>query len=206
MMPQTLEEQIDSGVKSLKSDGVVAYPTDTVYGLGANAFSSQGIDRIFQIKGRPRNMAMPLLIANKEELSRVAINIPKIVNTIVEHFWPGALTIILEKSPDISDMVSRESTIAVRLPNHPVPIALINGLGSPITGTSANFSSEPPATTSDDVRKTLGHKLDCIIDEGPRPYGVESTILDLTTPSPRIVREGAITRQAIEKVCKSALP
>ena len=138
-------------------------------------------------------------------MSQIAINIPDIVNIVAKYFWPGALTIILEKSPRVSRMISSKSTIAVRVPNHPVPIGLINGIGAPITGTSANISSNPAATTSDEVRKALGHRLDQTIDQGAEPLGIESTILDLTTPSPRILREGAISKQTIEKACNLIL-
>ncbi|MBI2936028.1 MAG: threonylcarbamoyl-AMP synthase [Chloroflexi bacterium] len=193
---------VTEAVSLVRQGGVVAYPTDTVYGLGADAFNEAAIEKVFAIKGRPLGMPLPLLLASAEELGQVTSETPPLVASLAARFWPGALTLVLPKGPRVpAALASRGWTVGVRVPDHPVPRELVRRLGSPITGTSANRSGGPEATTEEDVRRQLGGLVDLIIVGGPRPRGVTSTVLDLTGPAPRIVRAGAIPKEALEEVC-----
>jgi L-threonylcarbamoyladenylate synthase len=160
----------------------------------------QAVARIYAVKSRPQNMALPLLVASTAQISEVAQRIPSVAWRLIEHFWPGALTIVLPRSEAVPPIVTGgEATVAVRIPAHPVPIALIEGLGTPIIGTSANLSGRPSPLTAEEVRSQLGNKVDLIIDGGRCP-GQESTIVDVTGETPVILRPGAISREEIEQV------
>jgi L-threonylcarbamoyladenylate synthase len=198
-----MEKLVERAIRILKNGGIVAFPTDTIYGLGANAFDEDAVLRIYEAKIRPRNFALTLLLADTSQIKLVAESIPKMAWKLAEKFMPGALTIVLNKSMAVSNMITGEgNTVAVRIPNHPVPIALVKGLGAPITGTSANISGGNNPLTAEDVFKQLRYRVDMIIDGGRCPIGVSSTVLDLTTNPPKIIREGAISRDQIESVCK----
>ena len=198
-----MEKLVERAIRILKNGGIVAFPTDTIYGLGANAFNEDAVLRIYEAKVRPRNFALTLLLADTSQIKLVAENIPKMAWKLAEKFMPGALTIVLNKSMAVSNMITGEgNTVAVRIPNHPVPIALVKGLGAPITGTSANISGGNNPLTAEDVFKQLRYRVDMIIDGGRCPIGVSSTVLDLTTNPPKIIREGAISRDQLKSVCK----
>ena len=199
---QALEEQVNRAIVILKRGGIVAYPTDTVYGLGAGMTSLSAVERIFEVKSRPKGMALPLLVADGEQIRQVARSIPEAAWRLVEEFMPGALTIVLPKSSSVPDIITGGGlTIAVRIPNHPVPLALIRGLGKPIVGTSANLSGHPSPLTAAEVRAQIGDRVDLIIDGGKCPGGIESTVVDLTTETPIIRRAGAIPLELLRHVC-----
>ena len=202
-----LQRAIDEAVSILRRKGVVAFPTDTLYGLGADAFCEQAVSRVYDIKGRSGDMALPVLLGSTQDLQKVAINITDMAWMLVEHFWPGPLTLILEKSPQVHPIVTGgRDSVAVRMPDHHVPLTLVRELGSPVTGTSANPSGGPDPVTADDVRLLLGEKVDYIVDGGPATEGSPSTILDLTTrTNPRIVRLGAITHDTLQSFCSTPL-
>jgi len=185
----------------------VAFPTDTLYGLGADAFCEQAVSRVYDIKGRSGDMALPVLLGSTQDLKKVAINITDMAWKLVEHFWPGPLTLILEKSPQVHSIVTGgRDSVAVRMPDHYVPLTLVQELGSPVTGTSANPSGGPDPVAAVDVRRLLGEKVDYVVDGGPATRGSPSTILDLTTrTNPRIVRLGAITHDALQPFCSTPL-
>ena len=194
--------QIEKGISILKQGGLVAFPTDTVYGLGACADNEQAIARVYQVKERPRTMALPLLLAHTSQISEVACPVPPIAWLLTDKFLPGALTIVLYKSNSVLDIVSGGgNTVAVRIPAHPVPVALAEDLG-PIVGTSANLSGKPSALTADEVRSQFGDKIDFVIDGGRCPGGRESTIVDVTGEVPVVLREGAISREELREVCE----
>ena len=197
-----IQEQIDRGVSILKQGGIVAYPTDTVYGLGACAGLPQAVEKVYKIKERPRNMPLPLLLADVSQITELAESVPPVAWSLIHSFLPGALTLVLYKSSSVPDIISGGgATIAVRIPAHPVPVALVEGLGTPIVGTSANLSGKPSPLTAEEVCSQLGDKVDLIIDGGRCPGGKESTVVDVTRGKPVILREGAITLEQIREIC-----
>lgn len=197
-----MDDQIKQAIEALKKGGIVAFPTDTVYGLGASAFDEEAVAKVYRAKKRPCHLALPLLLGDVSQIADVARDVPEIAWRLAERFLPGALTLVLHKTPSVSSLITGGGEkVAVRVPDHPIPIALIEGLGAPITGTSANLSGNPSPLTADEVYRQMGDRVDLIIDGGRCPAGVSSTVIDLTGESPRILREGAISREEIEMVC-----
>ncbi len=198
----SIKEQISSGIAILKSGGLVAFPTDTVYGLGASSGISRAVERVYKVKQRPENLALPLLLAEPSQISEVASYVSPVAWLLIRKFLPGALTIVLPSSKSVSRIITGGAkTIAVRIPAHPLAIALIQGVGMPIIGTSANLSGWPSALTADEVRSQFGDKIDLVIDGG-RCLGRESTIVDVTGKVPSVLREGAISREELKEVCE----
>lgn len=194
----SVQKQVEEAISILKEGGIVAFPTDTVYGLGASISIPQAVERVYEVKERPKNMPLPLLLADKSQISEVAEPVPPIAWLLAERFWPGALTIVLFKSKSVPDIVTGGGkTVAIRIPAHPTPIALIQGVGTPIVGTSANLSGKPSALTAEEVHAQLDGKVDLIIDGGRCLGGKESTIVDLTGETPLILREGAISQEEL---------
>ena len=199
-----IQRQVDRGISILKLGGIVAFPTDTVYGLGACANLHQAVERVYQVKERPRNMALPLLLAYILQISEVAEPVPPIAWLLAHTFLPGALTIVLHKSNSVPDIITGGGiTVAVRIPAHPIPVALADGLGVPIVGTSANLSGKPSVLTADKVYSQFGDKIDLVIDGGRCPGGRESTIVDVTGETLVVLREGAISGEELKRVCGS---
>ena len=192
---------VDEVVEVLRNGGVAAIPTDTVYGLAAHGLDAAAVDRVFEVKGRPRGMAVPLLLADAGDLSRCCVDVPDSALSLAAALWPGALTLVIRRSDAVPDAVSAgRDTVAVRVPDHPVPREIARRLGSPITGTSANRSGLPPATTAAEVREQVGDSVDYVLDGGSVCSGVPSTVLDLTGPEPVMVRPGAVCAEAIAEV------
>jgi len=197
-----IQKQVERGILILKQGGIVAYPTDTVYGLGACIGIRQAVERIYQVKERPRDIALPLLIADTAQISEVAETVPPDAWLLIRRFMPGALTVVLNKSEAVPDVVTAGgTTIAVRIPDHPVPVALIQGVGTPIIGTSANLSGRPSPLTAGEVHLQFGDNIDLIIDGGRCSGSRESTIVDVTGKIPVILREGAISREELMQAC-----
>jgi L-threonylcarbamoyladenylate synthase len=196
-----LSSQIQEAVRVLRKGGLVAYPTDTVYGLGASMESSQAVERIFAAKSRPRHMALPLLVGSVEQIESLTDRISPAAKCMIDAFLPGALTLVLRASNLVpAYLTTKEGTIALRIPGHPVPVALIEGVGTAIVGTSANVSGNPSPVTAEEVRLQLGDKVDFIID-GSGCGGKESTIVDVTGDSVIVLRVGAVSKDEIERVC-----
>ena len=201
-LPSDIKRQIREGISILKQGGVIALPSDTVYGLGASANIHQAVERVYEVKKRPRHMPLSIFLAHMSQISDVAELIPPVAWLLAEKFLPGALTLVLHKSKSVPDIVTAGgTTVAVRIPAHPVPIALVEGLGMPVLGTSANQSGKPSALTADEVYSQLGDKIDLVIDGGQCPGGRESTIVDVTGETPIVLREGAIALRDLEEVC-----
>ena len=197
-----LQNQVRTAVSLLKDGGVISVPTDTLYGLAASAFEEGAVERLFRIKGRPQNAALPLLLADPADMTSYAVDVPEVAWRLAELFWPGPLTLVLRKAEKVPNVVTGgASTVAVRVPDHAVPRAIVRGLGAPITGTSANRTGMPGLTTADAVLAELDGEIDYVVDGGRCPLGTASTVLDISGPSTRIVREGAVSRQEIEEVC-----
>jgi L-threonylcarbamoyladenylate synthase len=196
------QPEIDQALRILKEGGVVAFPTDTVYGLGADAFNASAVVRIYDIKDRPRDKQLPLLIADAGALPGLAGPIPPIAWFLAGRFWPGGLTLVLPRAHSLPDHLAQGPTIAVRLPAHPVCLALIRGLGNPVIGTSANPSGQPSTLTAREVARQLGSKIDFVINGGRCPGGRESTVVDVSGRAPMVLREGIIPSAEIHKICR----
>lgn len=178
----------------LRNGAVIAIPTDTVYGLAALPSSAAAMDALYALKGRPREKAIALLVAGPAALDRLASEIPEAARELARRFWPGGLTMVLQSADDPS------TTVALRMPDHPAPLGLIAEIGSPLATTSANRSAAASPRSADDVLAQLPHGYPLLIDAGPCPLGVDSTVIDLTTSPARLLRLGAIGRHAIEAV------
>lgn len=181
--------------------GLVAFPTETVYGLGADAFSAEAVARIFEAKGRPADNPIIVHLADPAALPDVVASIPEIARTLITRCWPGPLTLVLPASPAVPE-VTRGGlpTIAVRVPAHPVAHALIRTAGRPIAAPSANRSGRPSPTTARHVLADLEGAVDIILDGGPTPVGVESTVVDLTERPPTLLRPGGIPVEVLESM------
>ena len=194
--------KIETGISILKEGGIIAYPTDTVYGLGVCSENVQAVRKIYEVKNRPMHLPLPLLLPDISWIERVTNSVPDAAFPLIDSFMPGALTLVVKKADSVSDIISfGKETIAFRIPDHPVTIALIYGTGSPLIGTSANTSGKPSALTADDVDNQLGDKIDYILDGGTCSGGIESSIVDVTRDIPVLLREGAISKMDIEKIC-----
>jgi L-threonylcarbamoyladenylate synthase len=179
----------------LLQGGVAAFPTETFYGLGADARNEEALQKIFQIKGREENKPLLLLIGDRDWLSGLVRNIPPVAGRLMEKFWPGPLTLVFEASPRLSALVTGGTgTVGVRLSPHPVAQALLQAVGRAITATSANLSGQPSASVAAEVFRALGNRVDAILDGGQTAGGLGSTVLDLSSPSPRIIRRGVISQ------------
>lgn len=196
LQPEPDRIQIASDI--LRAGGLVAFPTETVYGLGANALSESAVEGIFTAKGRPSTDPLIVHLPDVAELERVAIvNDPRIY-ALAERFWPGALTLILPKQPIVPAIVTaNQPTVAVRVPSHPIALALLRHSGVPISAPSANRFSRPSPTSALHVLNDLDGRIECVLDGGSTPIGVESTILDLTRPQPTVLRAGGVPMESL---------
>ena len=197
-----LQEQINKGIQILKRGGVIAFPTDTVYGLGADAFNPKAVERIYQLKKRPTHLPLPLLIGDVEQLAVLAAKpLPEIALFLARRFWPGGLTLVVSKAAHLPGYLGN-TNIAVRVPAHPVCLALIQAINNPLIGTSANISDKPSVVTAGEVRQQLGNEVDLIIDGGRCPGGSESTVVDVTGGGAVILRHGIIPEEEINRVAQ----
>lgn len=195
------EESFQEAARILQQGGLVAFPTETVYGLGANALDGEAAKKIYAAKGRPSDNPLIVHIAKKEALSILAENVPKRAWILAEHFWPGPLTMILPKSKQVPyGTTGGLETVALRMPNHPVALRLIRESGIYVAAPSANISGRPSATMAEHVIEDFEGRIDMILDGGMVKVGIESTVLDLTEEVPVILRPGCITKEMLEKV------
>ncbi len=182
----------------LNSGGLVAFPTDTVYGVAAMAFDPAGIDRIYEAKGRDMAKAIPILVGSVEQLPQVTKLLTPSAQALAAHFWPGALTLVVPKHPNLPENISQMPTIGVRMPDYPFTLDLLRRSG-PLAVTSANISGQENPRTAEDVLRQLGGRIELILDGGATPGGVPSTVVDCTGVDPKILRQGAIPAEEIEK-------
>jgi len=195
------KEAMIQAARVLATGGLVAFPTDTVYGVGAHAFDADAIERLYAAKERPRTMAIPVLLASVTGLPLAAREVPPVAQRLAEAFWPGALTIVLPRQPALPLVLTAGGdSVAVRVPDHPVTRALIAALGAPLAATSANISGQPSPVTADEVAAQLGGRVDLILDGGPCPGGVPSTLLDLTCEPPCLLRAGPVTDRTLRAI------
>lgn len=185
----------------IKEGKLVAFPTETVYGLGADAFNPKAVAKIFEVKNRPFFDPLIVHIADFKDLKKVALKIDEKVKILIKKFWPGPLTLVLPKTKEVPEIVSAGlKTVAVRMPSHPVALKLIKEAQVPIAAPSANLFGHLSPTEAKHVASQLGEKIDLIIDGGKCPIGIESTILDLTSSPPALLRAGGLVLEEIEKV------
>jgi len=185
----------------LQKGGLVAFPTETVYGLGADAFNAKAVRKIFEVKKRPWHNPLIVHIANKKDIKKVCKAVPKKAKQLIKKFWPGPLTLVLQKNKKIpKEVCAGLNTVAVRMPKHKVALALIKASKTPIAAPSANIATKPSATNAKDVIEDFLGKIEVIIDSGKTNIGLESTIIDLSTEKPVLLRPGGITLEEIEKV------
>jgi L-threonylcarbamoyladenylate synthase len=183
---------IAAAVRALAAGDIVGIPTDTVYGLAADAFHSGASDRLFAVKRRPRTVELPVLVADVAQALSLTIAVPASARRLMDRFWPGALTLVLPRRPDLNaDLGDDDATIGMRCPAHPVPLALCAEVG-PLATTSANRHGEPPATTAAALEAALGPGVELILDAGPCS-GMASTVVDCTGVEPRMLREGGLS-------------
>ena len=186
-----LPGSIEKALKILQAGGLVAFPTDTVYGVGALAFDNAAIESIYPAKERPIEKAIPILIGDMDSLDLVTDHIPDMARIFAARFWPGPLTCILSKKQTLPPAVSATPTVAVRIPNHPDALTLLHTAG-PMAVTSANISGKPSPSTAQEVYEQLGGRIPLILDGGKTFGGIPSTLVDCTGEKPVILREGPI--------------
>lgn len=192
---------IEKAAEVLGAGGLVAFPTETVYGLGANAEDPAAVARVFQVKGRPPSHPLIVHIAGAEHLDDWVEDVPATARLLAEHFWPGPLTLVLRRSRRVPlEATGGLETVAVRVPDHPVALALLSAFGGGVVGPSANRFGSVSPTTADHVRAELGDAVDFVLDGGPCEVGVESTIVDATGEIPSVLRPGGVTREDLEAV------
>ena len=196
-----IEDKIGAAAKILREGGLVAIPTETVYGLGANGLDSEAVQRIFEAKGRPNDNPLILHVTGQQWLPRYCRDVPPIAYVLARKFWPGPLTMILKRKPIVPDETTAGlDTVAMRCPNHPVTLAIIREAGIPIAAPSANTSGRPSCTSAQDVLEDMDGKIQGVVDGGPCTVGVESTILDLTCEPPRLLRPGGLPLEDLERL------
>ncbi|MEJ5223956.1 MAG: L-threonylcarbamoyladenylate synthase [Anaerolineales bacterium] len=192
---------IDEAARILQSGGLVAFPTETVYGLGANALDADAVAKIFTAKGRPSHDPLIVHLPTADDLPRVARDIPALAYSLAAEFWPGPLTLVLPRQPHVPLAVSAGlETVAVRVPSHPVAQALIRAAGVPVAAPSANRFGHTSPTTAAHVLQDLYGRVDVVLDGGPANLGVESTVLDISVTPARILRPGGVTREQLTAI------
>ncbi len=193
-----LQAAIQEAAKVILSGGVVAVPTESFYGLAVHALDEKAVERLFAVKRRREDNPVLILIPSKEGLSSYVTEVYEKDRKLMERFWPGGLTMVFFAGPILPKSLSAGTgKIGVRLSSHPVPTKLARAVGAPITGTSANRSGQPPCSTAEEVMDALGEDIDLILDGGKTAGGKGSTVLDVTTDPPVVVREGIVSRDAL---------
>jgi L-threonylcarbamoyladenylate synthase len=193
-LDHVIEEQLLPAVSAIQSGGVVAFPTDTLYGLAVDPRSAFAVDKLFQVKHRARDQAISLIAESTRQVIEQVGTLTPLADRLASRWWPGPLTLIIPASADLCPGVHRGTgKIAVRVPGHAVARALARAVGHAITATSANLSGSPPASSADEVVLALGERVDVVIDLGPTPGGPPSTILDVCGIEPILIRAGAVS-------------
>ncbi len=214
MSPGLAENDISRAVAILRAGGLVAFPTETVYGLGADASNPEAVKKVFAAKGRPHDHPLIVHIASAAQLADWARDIPPAAYTLAQKFWPGPLTLILKRAPGVSDLVTGgQDTIALRVPSHPLAQALLHAFcaaavaasRSGVVGPSANRFGHVSATTATHVQQEFGAAIDAVLDGGPCAVGIESTIIDLSGAAPTLLRPGLLTASDIEQALGATL-
>ena len=192
------QDLIIETARVIKKGGVVAFPTKYLYGLGADAFNSNAVDKVFEIKQRPYNKPLLLLINKKNDLNKLVRGVPLAAQRIIEYFWPGEITIVFESLDTLPPkLTAGTGKIGVRMPEHPVALSLTNAVKGPITATSANITGDRGCSRVLEMDSLIVNKLDLILDVGPLKGGIGSTVIDVAADPPKILREGAVPAKDI---------
>lgn len=197
----TWQKALYDAVEKLKNGGIIAFPTETYYGLGAKFDIEESLKKIYAMKNRPEEKALPLIIGEKGLLSDLVTKINSMANLLMDAYWPGPLTLIFPAKENLSEYITAGThKVAVRIPGESFALALAEASGFPITATSANLSGLPPAMDADTILKYFGDEIDLIIDGGPAPGGLPSTIVDVTGDNMIVLREGAIRKEFLTSI------
>lgn len=194
-------DAISKAADCLRSGGLVAFPTETVYGLGAHALSRAAVRRLFEAKGRPPNDPLIVHVAGFDQMPALASDVPAVAATLANRFWPGPLTLVVRRAPSVpSEVTAGLDTVAIRVPAHPVAQALLSAAQVPVAAPSANLFSRPSPTCASHVLEDLDGRIDMVLDAGPTDAGVESTVLDLTSVPPMVLRPGVVGIEALRAI------
>ncbi len=192
---------IARAAEQVRAGGIIVYPTETVYGLGADPFNADALSRIFSIKGRDAAKALIVLIRGQDDLNTLAVEVPQKAQRLTEAFWPGPLTLVFRARPGLPEqLLGAGSTIALRASDASAAQTLLDHLCGPITSTSANRSGDPPVRSAAEAAETLGDRIDLILDGGPAPDARPSTVVDVSTGQANVLREGRISTEAVYRV------
>jgi tRNA threonylcarbamoyl adenosine modification protein (Sua5/YciO/YrdC/YwlC family) len=198
--PQSRSAGIRAAVGAAKAGRLVVIPTDTLYGVGCDAFDSDAVGSLLAAKHRGRDMPVPVLVGSWHSIDGLVLSVPQAARDLIEAFWPGGLSLVVRQAPSLAwDLGDTDGTVMLRMPLHPVAIELLREVG-PMAVSSANVSGRPPATTVDEAREQLGDEISVYLDGGPAPVAQASTIVDVSGAQPRVLREGAITIEAVAEV------
>lgn len=189
----------------LRDDGVIALPTETLYGLAADGLSPTALARVNRLKRKPQDAPVLLLLAGAEQIATLSDRVPELFLQLAERFWPGPLTLVVPAREGLPPQITQRGTVAVRVPGLTLPRQIAARLGGPISGVSANRSGAAPCRRALDVAEVFGNEIDLILDGGPTPAGAPSTILDLSGPRPRLVRDGVVPLSALQPFLPDAI-
>ena len=186
-------------VQCLKSGGIIAIPTDTVYGLAADPFNPNAVQRLYTVKGRPDGKPIPLVLSSVADVHRVSQNLPEFFFHLTDRYWPGGLTIVIEARGLLPVLTAGGNTVGVRIPDNPLLLQILRAFGGPAAITSANLSGEPPATSPEEIGAELTSRIDMIVDGGKTPGPIPSTVYDISVSPPVIRRHGVISDETLAK-------
>ena len=186
-------------VQHLKSGGIIAIPTDTVYGLAADPFNADAVQRLYTIKGRPDGKPIPLVLSSVTDVHSVSQNLPGFFFHLTDRFWPGGLTIVVEAKELLPILTAGGHTVGVRIPDNPLLLQILGMFGGPAAITSANLSGEPPATSPEEIGQELASRIDMIVDGGETPGPIPSTVYDISVSPPLVRRHGVISEETLSK-------
>ena len=205
IVPAAARTSVEDAVRLLRDGGLVCYPTDTVYGIGAAAGDDAAVRRLFAVKGRSPGKALPLLLADAADAAIVA-EVTPLARTLATRFWPGALTIVMRKAASYRSLALADGAfVALRVPDHDLVRAIVRGLREPVTGTSANRAGAPAPVSAAEVAFQMGEMVDLVIDGGRSRSRQESTVIDITGDTPQILREGVVSRGEVEEALGKAV-
>ena len=198
--PEARRAGLEAAAHAAGTGNLVVMPTDTVYGIGADAFNAAAVRALLAAKGRGPDMPVPVLVGSWTTIDGLVMAVPPVARTLIEAFWPGGLSLVVEHAPTLSwDLGDAKGTVMVRMPLHPVALDLLRLVG-PMAVSSANRSGSPPATTAAAAKAQLGDDVSIYLEAGPSPIGVASTVVDLTTEVPRVLRQGAVSVERLREV------